>query len=207
MLTSFQKFQTKETTFQVSEQSDTKKLEVLVSKFYEELVKINSLSAIKYTVDPTEVKNQIEQVIMKEKEIANKRSEEIYNNFTEGTYDTEAFSNIPKVTPELKVITAKHNREFIQRLFTKCKFPETFEFWIKHNNVILPKDSLALGVALGCNIVTLQFLKNEGFFENLSKEEKINIVARAQRFGGEGLNFLEAEFSIDSSKINLSFTK
>ena len=41
----------------------------------------------------------------------------------------------------------------------------------------------------------------------LSKEEKINIVARAQRFGGEGLNFLEAEFSIDSSKINLSFIK
>lgn len=225
MLTSFQKFSEKESnkdtpkkiniTSSREKLLESKELEPalneLLSKFLKEVMKIPTCSVLQYSTNQSELQEQLKLTMIKqiEEEVkqAPRKLEEIHDAFLKGKYDEEAFSNAPKTTKDLEAVVNQYNRDFVQRLFVKCKSIDTIKFWIETNNARLPKDSLALGVCMGCNVVVLQFLKEKGLFENLSEEDKFNLVARAKRFDGEGLKFLETEFSIESSKINPKFIK
>ncbi len=98
----------------------------------------------------------------------NKASDDVtYNNFVQGNYDQ----------------------------FTKCESRETLDFWVQEAGAKLPKDSIALAINLGNNIIVLNYLKEKGWLDNLSGDDKDKILSRAQRFPGEGLEYLKTEFS------------
>lgn len=126
----------------------------------------------------------------------NKASDDVtYNNFVQGNYDQFIFNKTPQLTNELRIILSKYNRDFIQRLFTKCESRETLDFWVQEAGAKLPKDSIALAINLGNNIIVLNYLKEKGWLDNLSGDDKDKILSRAQRFPGEGLEYLKTEFS------------
>lgn len=131
------------------------------------------------------------------------QSKSIYSNFIQGKYDHLIFNENPQLTEELKLLISKYNRDFIQRLFTKCSSRKTLNFWLREGGVKLPKDTWALAVNLGNNIIVLQHLKETGWFENLSKKDKDDLLTRAQKFKGAGLEYLKVEFAIIVSKPNL----
>jgi hypothetical protein len=189
---------------------DDKKLEPflndILSKVLQEAIKIPSFSVLQYSTNQDKLQNQLKSLILKEveKEVKEtiKKIEEIYKELINGKYDLNVFGPDPKITKELSVIIAKRNRDYVHHLFAKCTKIETLNFWFQKGGVVFTDDIIAIGIAMGSNIVSFQFLKENGFFEKLSKEDKTNIIARAKRFDGEGLKFLEKEFDIDASAIN-----
>jgi hypothetical protein len=127
-------------------------------------------------------------------------AEEIYGNFIQGKYDQLIFGEKPQLTKELSVILSHYNRDFIQRLFTLCDSRKNLDFWLQETEAKLPKDTWALAVNLGNNIVVLQYLKDHGWFDCVSEEDKSSLLQRAQKFSGTGLEYLKTEFAKSATK-------
>lgn len=132
---------------------------------------------------------------------------EIRENFAQGLYDNLIFSNSPQLSPDLKMMISKYNRDFIQRFFFKCISEAQIDFWVESGRMELPTDSLALAIALGNNIFVLKYLKSKGWFEQLSPEDKVGLIQRASRFDNAGLAYLKKEFSEISSPQYSRFIK
>jgi len=134
-------------------------------------------------------------------------AEETLKNFNKGLYDDVAFSENPRLTDNLKFIIEKYNGLFIQRLFLKCNSESCIRFWLESGYAQLPKNPLAIALGMHNNIFVVRFLKEKGVYDNLSRDEKNEILLRSQNFMdeaskyGEGSRFLRQEFTKQAPKL------
>ena len=169
-------------------------LDCLLNNFLTQVAKIPGFETLKYCNEMSKLHVQLKNDILVEAQQAPILIEDIYNRFKKGQYDSVAFSDEPQKVEDLEVIIYKYPRDFVQRLFTKCKSEKAMTFWLDEIQVPLPKDTWALAVNLGNNIFVLHSLKEKGYFDNLSIEDKEGLLSRAKRFEGEGLEYLKQEF-------------
>jgi hypothetical protein len=133
-------------------------------------------------------------------------AEETLKKFNEGIYDPVAFDQSPELTDDLKIVIEKYNRAFIQRLFLKCDSNSCMHFWLEPGRAHLPDDALALAWSMHNNIFVVRYLKEKGWYDSLSKDEKNEFLARSAMFMneeskyGEGSRYLKKEFSKQNNK-------
>lgn len=141
--------------------------------------------------------NTSQQTLDLAQEQSNENSLQKIDDITSGKYDTTILftSTEPKISSELQTLIKIHNREFVERLFAKCASKQQLDFWLGKGHVQLPKDALALAVALGCNKAVFECLKEKGVLSSLCIEDKSEFMSRAKRFqNSDGYAYLLAEF-------------
>lgn len=165
----------------------------ILDGFMAQFVELPSITVLHFSKEQTDlIKSQMLAFLTQKVESAPKAA----ISFAQGTYDNIIFADSLKIKPGFQDMINKDNREFVMRLFYKCSSSKQLEFWIGNSYAKLPKDSVALAVSLGNNIHVLQYLKTQGWFENLTSEDKVKLISRAKRFQNEGLAYLEKEFNL-----------
>ena len=119
----------------------------------------------------------------------------LFDNLIKGKYDSDIFE-VPCLTEELKIVIAKHDLEFVETLFYKCKSIDTLKFWLDSGFVKLPQRPIAIAIAMHNNIFALRYIQEKGLFNNLDETDKREVLERAARFPGEGLEFLQQSLGV-----------
>lgn len=175
-------------------------IQFLLNEFVNKLTRISSCKILQGS--ELKIEESIKTIILKDIEEAKSASprslDEILNEFKQGKYDECIFGAVPQKTKELETIIREANRDFIQRLFLNCSSDEQLAFWLEAG-AKMPKDALALAILLGNNIHILKHLEKQGALENLSNEDKKQLLIRANRFDNQGLEFLKQEFGFGLS--------
>jgi hypothetical protein len=184
-------------------QIETTQLEVILQKCLDDITNLPEFSELKLLNEPKIVCEKFKSTVLSEQKEVHKKIEEIRENLTRGKYDEMMFSENPTLTEELKIALSKYSTDIVEILFTKCKSDKVLRFWLDEQKMTLPSDTWALAVNLGVNIVVLKYLKEKGFFDGLSKEDKEELLDCAKRFPGEGLSYLKEEFSEKNNKLTL----
>lgn len=174
-------------------------LDIILLRCLSEIIKLPGFEELELLGEPKVICEKIKSAVIKERKDIHEKIVEIHTNLTQGKYDEIILSENPAITEELEIAKTKYSREFIQILFVKCKSDRVLRFWLDEQNLELPKDTWALAVNLGANIAVLKYLKDKGFYNGLSQGEKSELLIRANRFPGEGLNYLKQEFSTNTT--------
>jgi hypothetical protein len=183
--------------------SDISKLDELLEAFVSQVAQISDFHTLQDHEKQQELFGVLKsmvllKVVQPDIQAKQDATVDIYQNFTQRKYDDLIFSEIPQMTTELEDIISKDHRAFIQHLFVHCTENTNLDFWLGNPVVHLPEDTWALVVNLGNNIHILRYLKEHRWFEALSSDDKKSLLKRAERFPGEGLEYLKTEFSVSS---------
>lgn len=183
--------------------SETTQLDLLINKFFDDIANLPNFHELQLFNERDVICKRFKETVITEQHKVHKKMEDIHSQLIRGEYDKIIFSENPTISDEFRVVMIKYSRDLVQILFTKCQSENTLHFWLKEQQIPLPQDTLALAVNLGANIVVLHYLNEERFFDGLSKEDKKELVDKASRFPGPGLDYLIQMFSEQENKPHL----
>lgn len=184
-------------------QVENTQLDTILKKCLQEIIQLPGFKELEYSSEKEVICEKFKHTILTKQKEAHKKIEEVGEKLNHGKYNQLILAEHPMITEELEIVKARYSRELIQKLFVKCESDKVLRFWLDEQEIQLPKDTWALAVNLGANIVVLKYLKEKGFFDGLEEKEKRELLNRAKRFPGEGLNYLRQEFSKESNTLKL----
>jgi SPX domain protein involved in polyphosphate accumulation len=184
-------------------QVENTQLDTILTKCLQEITQLPEFKELKFLGEKKVICEKFKSTIFAEQKEVHKKIAEVRENLKHGKYNQLILAERPMVTEELEIVKAEYARELIQKLFVKCKSDKVLRFWLDEQKVELPEDTWAMAVNLGANITVFKYLKEKGFFNELSEEQKTELLNRADRFPGEGLEYLKQEFLKGNTALTL----